>query len=235
MDLGREIIVESGRGVSQEAQDQNPENKNSKDSSGKLSSVEKVLAELPFLLDIVKFIAAVAVASLVYFVASVFISDEMNYFLRHFLCLTFSIMALFAFNTVQKSVPIIGRAVIVLLFIFFIYKITDHYFGQPKENRTENETRKQTSKPAVSNILVLYPGIHPFELEDSASSVWLTIPPTGRYRYAISSPSYSYKIVFPDGRAYQGDPKAIIPWNQRPVFRLVGSKKETILVEITEI
>jgi|GEM_PF-2112227 len=235
MKLGEKIIVESGRRSFREAQDQNPEDQNLKNFRGSLVAQIK---ESSLVSDMTKFFLALVIASGTYFVASIIISEDMNYFLRHFLCLVFSIMTLAAFNLVQTTVPIIGRAIIVLLFLFFIYKTTDHYFGQPQKNRTAGEVKEQIIKSTVSDILVLYPGIYSFELEDSASSGWLTIPRSGRYRYTISSPSYSYKIVLLDGRVYSGDPKTIIPWNQRPVFKLVRqmkSQKETISVEITEI
>jgi len=233
MKLGEEIIV-GGRKASEKAEGQNSENKNSKDSGD--SFMEKLAAISPFLPDIAKFIAAIIVASITYFIASVAISEEMNYFLRHLLCLVLSIMALFAFNTVQKTIPVIGRAVVILLLLFFIYKTTDHYFGQPKENKVEKEIQAE-NKPIVKkgDVMVLHPGHYRFELKNGESTMWMKFPKgEGILDYSCSSPNYSYQtIIAGKPNPYKGGEGTKIPLTKDSFFKIQALANDTIFIVIT--
>lgn len=82
--------------------------------------------------DIIKFVVAVIVASVVYWVSILIMSEHMNFFVRHLMALVIAFLVLVAFKSIQKTTPVIGNAVVICLILWFVYNISNHYFVPTK-------------------------------------------------------------------------------------------------------
>ncbi len=105
----------------------------------------------------------------------------------------------------------------------------------PEEDISHNANKAVTVTSQADTIAVLYPGARKFDLVDGKSTGWLTLPKFGKFRYSISSPNYNYKIIFSDGKEYAGGPNTVIPWRERPIFKVIALDNETISVSIMKV
>ena len=231
--------------------DRKPEPAETASDSQEPDSTSKVSIKIPsgVVGDIFWMVVSAVIALAVYCIGVAVMSEKMNFFLRHFIGLIIGLMFLAAFNSVQKTAPVLGRTVVILLLVLFIYNISNHYFvssadGSGNQTQTGQTVRsggatvspsRPTEDMPADSVLVLPAGESRFVLVDSASTGWLTIPKNGRFSYSISSKNYNYKIIFSDGAEYRGKPDAVIPWREKPVFKIQAFGKDSVIVMIKRI
>jgi len=189
--------------------------------------------------ELKKYGIAIIIALFVYFIAFALFRDSVSYFWRSFLSLLVGIVSLAALNTIQKTPPVIGLAVVMMMIVIFIVSVTNHH-AQEKERKNGlslDKTKPMSSAPNLDDVLlILSPGEHEFAMEPGDSTKWLTIPPAGLYRYDIYSKNYGHTIrLFGENNERKDSPDLVLPYYEKPVFKVRALVKETVFIKITKI
>ncbi len=202
--------------------------------------------------DIKRFVTAVVIATVLYHIGIELMPVAMVYFWKNFWTVVMVLLFLAIYKAVQKTEPVIGKAVFLALIFWFGY-YTISYYGGGRNSKTVDNTEQNIYNDAdqilqnktdslriirsdiESKAMILPIGTHRFNLSNNDSTGWLTIPATGKYEYSISSKEYNYKIVYSDGMQFKGTKHGTIPWRARPVFQVKSLGDDSIKIQIKKI
>lgn len=112
--------------------------------------------------------------SCILYVVCIKIMDGMPFWLKHSISLIIALMTLWAVDSITKTKPIIGTALVIFLFVIFFVNISRHYFipGNKKE-----EVKIEEIVYAAPMVKDYYPGDKPyFKLGPNQETGWLNVP-----------------------------------------------------------
>jgi hypothetical protein len=188
--------------------------------------------------DFIRVVMALVLSFLVLYLSTKLFPKEMNFYWKQVFGLIIAAMFLAILDNAMNNKVGLDSAVKIALLMFFIFRVSYHYFDNQQDSGVNIGRSAVDKAPAQVSVLPDAPdsvfttgvyycsvkGLTPFNIVIKASH-------KGCGMYSLASSQYTYKILFSDGEEVNGNPYGTLRYREYPKFRLYSPYGE--LVKLT--